>query len=221
MPASSPSTSWKKHSFKNSYSTPVFINLDGEEQMVTFMAKEIVGVDPKNGDLKWRYEHGNQWGQNVCQPIWNAANHVLFFSSPEAGARGVKLTKAGDKTEVEQLWSTKKIQFYHVTSVGLGDYVFGSTGTMGPSFFAAVNVKDGNIAWRERDFAKATCVYADGRFIILDENGELGLASATPEAFSVHSKVKLLDKSAWTVPTVVGKTLFARDKKNILALDLG
>lgn len=212
---------WKALDFKNSYSTPVFIQIDGKDQMITFMANEIIGVDPKNGDLKWRYEHGNQWGQNVCPPIWNAANNILFFSSPEAGARALKLTSAGDKTNVEELWSTRKIQFYHVTSVALGDYVFGSTGTMGPTFFAAVNLKDGKIAWRERDFAKATCVYADGRFIILDENGQLGLASASPEGFSVHSKATVLEKAAWTVPSVVGKTLYARDKKNLVALDLG
>jgi hypothetical protein len=30
-----------------------------------------------------------------------------------------------------------------------------------------------------------------------------------------------LDGTAWTVPTLVGKTLYVRDKANIMALDLG
>jgi len=37
----------------------------------------------------------------------------------------------------------------------------------------------------------------------------------------VLSKVPLLDKVSWTVPTVVGKKMYVRDKKNIMALDLG
>ncbi|MCH7996114.1 MAG: hypothetical protein IIB57_16940 [Planctomycetes bacterium] len=62
---------------------------------------------------------------------------------------------------------------------------------------------------------------ADGKLIILDEDGNLGLATATPDDFVVHSKAEVLEKVSWTVPTVVGKTLFARDKKSIMAFDLG
>jgi hypothetical protein len=146
---------------------------------------------------------------------------MLFFSVSGAGSRGVKLTKDGDKTKVEEIWSSRKIQFYHVTSVRIGDYVYGSTGN-GPNFFAAINFKTGKIAWRKRGFSKATCVYADGKFIILDEDGNLGLATATPEDLTVHSKVKLVDNGvAWTVPTIVGKNMYIRDKNTIMALDLG
>lgn len=211
---------WKNQSFDNSYSTPKIINVDGEDQIVTFMANEIIGVSPTDGSLKWRYEIGNQWGQNVCMPVWDPESNMLFFSVMTAGSRGVKLTRNGDKTDVEEVWSTRKIQFYHVTAVGVGDYVYGSTGN-GPSFFAAINMKNGDIAWRKRGLAKATCVYADGRLIILDEDGHLVLATATPEEFVVHSKVPLLEKVAWTVPTVVGKKMYVRDQSTIMALDLG
>jgi outer membrane protein assembly factor BamB len=212
---------WKKQSFQNSYSTPKVITVGGEDQLVTFMAQEIVGLSATTGDLKWSYEIGNRWGQNVCMPIWDAQSNMLFFSVSGAGSRGVKLTKDGDKTKVEEIWSSRKIQFYHVTSVRIGDYVYGSTGN-GPNFFAAINFKTGKIAWRKRGFSKATCVYADGKFIILDEDGNLGLATATPEDLTVHSKVKLVDNGvAWTVPTIVGKNMYIRDKNTIMALDLG
>ena len=133
----------------------------------------------------------------------------------------MKLARKGDKTELVEVWSSRKIQFYHVTSVAIGDYVYGSTGSRDPCFFAAINIKDGKVAWRERGFAMATCVLADGQLISLDEDGQLGLATATPEKLTVHSKVSLLDKVSWTVPTVVGTKMYVRDKKIIMALDLG
>lgn len=208
---------WKSESFKNSYATPKVIQIAGEDQIVTFMASELVGLDPSNGELKWSYAHANQFGQNISPPIMSD-NGVLFLSSPQAGAKGLKIDADG---EVEEVWSTRKIQFYHVTTVKLGDYVYGSTGTMAPSFMAAINIKTGEIPWRTRDFAKANVVYADGKLYILDEDGYLAMATATPEELKVLSKVKLLDKVAWTVPTIVGDTMFVRDKKNIMALDLG
>lgn len=215
------SIAWKNQNYGNSYSTPKLINLEGEDQLVTFLATEIVGVDPKNGNLKWSYPHENQWKQNVCMPILGPDN-ILFFSSLEAGSRGLKLAKAGDKTDVKEVWTSRKIQFYHVNSIADGDYVYGSTGSgNGPSFFAAVDMKTGKIAWRERGFSKATCIQADGKFIILDEDGQLGLATCTPEKFEIVSKATVLDKVAWTVPTLVGKTLYVRDQKNIVAFDIG
>lgn len=210
---------WKRHSFANSYSTPKLITIDGQEQLVCFMANEVVGIDPANGDLKWSHAHANQFGQNICMPVLHEDN-ILVISSPEAGAKGLRLKKNGNQTDVEEIWSTRKVQIHHGNWIRVGDYVYGSTGTGAPSFFMAIDVKEGKLAWRERGFAKATCVYGDGKFIILDEDGNLGLATATPEGFKVLTKIPLLEKVAWTVPTLVGKTLIVRDMKTIMALDL-
>ena len=75
--------------------------------------------------------------------------------------------------------------------------------------------------WRERGFSKANCLGAGEYLIILDEDGQLALAKPTPEKLNVVSKTNILEKVTWTVPTLVGTTLYVRDKKNIVALDLG
>ena len=67
------------------------------------------------------------------------------------------------------------------TCIRVGDYVYGSSGDFGPAPFTAVNIKTGKIAWRDRSFARASFVFADGHFIILDEDGYLTLALPTAE----------------------------------------
>ncbi|MDH3745418.1 MAG: PQQ-like beta-propeller repeat protein, partial [Acidobacteriota bacterium] len=211
---------WHAQDFQNSYSSPQILEVDGQEQLVTFMAKELVSLDPSNGELLWSYPQENQFQQNINPPIL-VDGRYLFLSSPQAGAHGLKLTNKEDgTTEVEEVWSSRKIQFYHVTSVGDGDYVYGSSGMRSPAFMSAVNVKTGEIPWRKRGFGKANIVYADGRVVVLDEDGKLYLTTATPEDLTVHSEVELLDRVAWTVPTIVGNTMYVRDKVNVMALDL-
>lgn len=85
----------------------------------------------------------------------------------------------------------------------------------------AVELKTGRIGWQTRDFAKAQLLYADGKLIILDEDGELGIARATPERFQVLSRASLLKRISWTPPTLVGTRLYVRDRGNATALDLG
>jgi outer membrane protein assembly factor BamB len=211
---------WKSGDFANSYSTPRVLELAGRTQLVAFMAEEVVGLDAGTGDVLWSYPHQNQWQQNITLPI-KIDDDRLFVSSPQAGAKGLRLTVTEDGFAVEEIWSTRKIQFYHVNTVRNGDYVYGSTGTMAPAFMAALNIKTGEIAWRKRGYAKANCVAADGRLFILDEDGVLYLTTATPDDLVLHSQVELLDDVAWTVPTIVGKTMFVRDKRGIVALDLG
>lgn len=211
---------WKKQDFGNSYSTPKLISVDGQDQLVCYMATEIVGLDPADGKLLWQMPHANQWKQNITLPIWFEDENILFFTTSEAGSKAVKLTRNGDKTEVKELWSTRKVRLHHNNCIRVGDYVYGTTGSR-VSFFMAINIKTGDIAYRKRGFAKANCIFADGMFIVLDEDGNLALITATPEEFTVHAKVPLLEKVSWTVPTLVGKTLYVRDKTKIMALDLG
>lgn len=211
---------WKGLDFGNSYSTPQVVEVHGKDQLVTFMADELIGVDPSTGELQWRYPVGNQFKQNINMPVVTDGQYV-FLSTLQAGSRGLKLVAADGKTEVEELWSTRKIQFYHVTTVREGDWVYGTTGSSAPYFMSAINVKTGEIGWRERGFTKSNCVGADGKLVILDEDGKLSLATATPQGLTVLSETQLLDKVSWTSPTIVGKTLYVRDKKSIQARNLG
>ena len=211
---------WKALSFRNSYSSPRIVQIAGERQLMVFMAEELIGVDPDTGVLRWRYPHGNQWDHNIAVPLV-VDGDTIFLSSPQAGAKGLRLSREGETIEVEELWSTRRIQLYHASAVRRGDWVYGSTGVTAPAFMTAVNMRTGEIGWRERGFAKANTVEADGKLVILDEDGVLYLATATPEALVVHAKTQLLDRVAWTTPTIVGNTLFVRDKEQIMAVDLG
>jgi len=68
---------------------------------------------------------------------------------------------------------------------------------------------------------KASFIYADGRFILLGEDGDLILATPGTEGLKIQSKVSLLTKTAWTHPTLAGTKLYLRDRKTIVALELG
>ena len=211
---------WRGPRFRSSYSTPQILEVDGEEQVVVFMAKEVIGVNPKSGALRWRYPIENQFEQNVTMPTLVDGRYLLL-SSYQAGARGLELSHGEDgEMEVEELWSTRKIQFYHTTTINEGDWVYGSTGLRAPAFLAAVNAKTGEIAWRARGFAKATCVWADEKLFILDEDGTLAVATATPEGLMVHSKASVLDRVSFTPPTIVGTKMYVRNRTHLLALDL-
>jgi hypothetical protein len=107
------------------------------------------------------------------------------------------------------------------TVMRLGDHVIGSSGDFGPSFLTAVEIKTGKIAWQDRSFARAQLLYADGKLILLDEDGTLALATVSPQGLRVLARANVLSNVAWTPPTLAGTTLYVRDRKSIAAFNLG
>jgi len=214
---------WKTQSFGLSPSTPALINVDGQDQLVIVLADHAVGLDPNNGALLWQHPHACDWGLNITPPLWGpeGGDNILFISSAySGGSRALQLQQSGGKTTVKELWASRRMRVHHGTMIRLGDLVFGSSGDFGPAPMTAVDVKTGAVAWQDRSFPKANFVYADGKLILLDEDGQLAMVSLSPQGMKVISKAAVLERTAWTPPTLAGTKLYARDRKMIVALDL-
>lgn len=206
--------------FQDAPASPILINLDGQDQLVAEMADEIVGIDPTNGWVLWTYPHSTSWGLNISTPVWGD-DHLLFVSSAyNGGSVVIRLVRKNGKTAPEEVWSSNKMRVHFSTVVRVGDYVYGSSGDFGPAPLTAVDVKSGKIAWQDRTFPKANFLYADGKFIVLDEDGTLALAEFSPQRLKVISQVSLMQSNAWTVPSISGTHLYVRDRSQLMALDL-
>jgi outer membrane protein assembly factor BamB len=211
---------WKKHDIDYGPSSPILIHVDGQDQLVLFMANGPVGLDPANGDLLWSHTHKTDWGLNISTPVWGSDNLLFLSSAYSGGSRVLHLMRAGGKTNVRELWFSSRMRVHFGTAIRLGDYVYGSSGDFGPAFLAAVEVKTGRVVWQDRSFARASLVYADGKFILLDEDGTLGLVTVSPTGPTVHARASVLSRNAWTAPTLAGTRLFVRDRKTLRAFDL-
>lgn len=215
------SVAWKNQSLDMSPSSPTITKVDGQDQLVTFLGKAITGLDPNTGELLWSHPHVTEWGLNISTPVWGDDNLLFVSSAYSGGSRVLKLTRKEGKTEVTELWFHRRLRLHHTTAIRIGDYIYASSGDFGPAFLSAVNIKTGETAFQDRSFPKSNLIYADGKLIILDEDGNLALATVSPEGLKVISKTTLMKHLAWTVPTLVGKKLYVRDRGTIAALDLG
>jgi outer membrane protein assembly factor BamB len=213
---------WKAGDYQTSPASPIVIDVDGQPQLVYFGGDDIRGLDPSNGRTLWSHPHKTDWGLNISTPIWSPADHLLFVSSAYGtGSRVLELHQAGGRTTAAEKWFNGRMRVHIGTAIRIGGYVYGSSGDFGPAFLTAVDVATGKIAWQDRAFARAQLLYADGKLVILDEDGNLGIATVTPQGLQVLAKASVLENLAWTPPTLVGTRLYARDRKNIAAFDLG
>jgi outer membrane protein assembly factor BamB len=212
---------WKNQDFRLAPASPILIDVNGQGQLVVFAPRQVVGLDPENGDFLWSHPHETDYGLNISTPVWGKGNLLFLSSAYSGGSRVIRLSRIGGKTSPEELWSSNRLRLHFGNAIRLGNLILGTSGDFGPAFFTAIDVITGEEIWRERSFGRSQMVYADGKLVIVDEDGDLALATAAREGLKVHARAEVLTENAWTPPTLVGTILYVRDRENILALDLG
>lgn len=212
---------WRGGNFSVGPASPMLISVDGQDQLVVSGADVMAGVSPADGSVLWTHPHKTEWGLNISTPVWGPDNNLFVSAAYNNGARLLHLKQAGGKTTVTERWYTNRMRVHIGTVIRLGDYAIGSSGDFGPCPITAIDIASGKVLWQSRDFARSTFLYADNKLIVMDEDGTLGIAEPTRTALNVRTKATILANRAWTVPTVVGTRLYVRDRKNLVALDIG
>lgn len=213
---------WKGGNVEFSPASPLVIDVDGQKQLLYFGGDAVAGFDPATGGMLWSHPHKTDWGLNISTPIWSPSDHLLFISSAYGtGSRVLELRQAGGKTTAAEKWFNNRMRIHIGSAIRIGNYVFGSSGDFGPAFLTAVDVTSGKVAWQDRSFSRAQLLYADGKLVVLDEDGNLGLATVSASGLQVLAKASILNHLSWTPPTLVGTRLYVRDRKTIAAFELG
>ena len=110
----------------------------------------------------------------------------------------LELHQTAGQTTVAEKWFNNRMRVHIGTVIPLADYMYGASGDFGPSFRTAVELKTGKIVWQDRSFSRAQLLYADGKLIILDEDGNLGLATVSPQGLKGLSRASVLENLSWT-----------------------
>ena len=211
---------WKAHDLRISYASPILIDVDGQAQAVLVMESEVIGIDPANGALLWTHPHANRTKTNVSTPVWGPGNLLFVSSAYDSGGRMLKLSRSGASTSVEEVWYSRDLRVHVANAIRIGDTIYGSSGDFGPAFFSALDVRTGATRWQQRDVVKASLVLADGKFIMLNEKGELLLARPGESGLHILATAQVLTPTSWTPPSLAGTTLYLRDRQHALALAL-
>jgi outer membrane protein assembly factor BamB len=213
---------WNSQDYGPTFSSPKIIDVDGQDQLVVFGGKLVAGLEPNTGELLWTHPHRTKHDINAMTPVWSSKDNLLFVSSAyDTGSRVIHLSQKEGKTTVKEIWYTRQMEVQHGTAVRLGDMIYASSGDFGPTFLTGINAKTGEVGTKQRGFSKANVLAVGKDLIVLDESGELGIVTPGSDGFEVHAKASIFSTRSWAVPTLVGTTLYARDLKEITALDLG
>ena len=222
LDAASGEVRWKNLELpNNAFSSPIIAEIGGRDQLIAFLGAEVAGVDPENGRVLWRHPHRTEYNINAMTPLVGEDGLVFVSSAYDGGSRALQVVAGAGDATVEELWHDRRLQIHHGTAVRIGETIIGSSGDFGPAFLMGVDARTGEVRFKTRGFAKANVLRVGDALLILDEDGVLALAGLSGDDLVIRARAQILSPRSWTAPTLVGTTLFLRDQKEIVALDLG
>ncbi len=227
---------WQSTEFtdKAAYSSLVVSEACGVKQYVQLSGEHVVGLDAKDGHLLWSFARK---GTVAVIPTPLVSGDFVFVTSGySAGCNLLKLSKAGDKIQVDEVYHEdedfKRLSNHHGGVVLLDGYLYGFNDgrhKKGPTGWTCQELKTGKIVWVEDEttLGKGSLTCADGHLYCLsEEEGTCVLSEASPKGwkesgrFTIEkSKTKHFGK-VWAHPVVANGKLYLRDQDVIYCYDV-
>jgi outer membrane protein assembly factor BamB len=196
---------WKTPSLGSvGFVSPSIAKINGEDQVVmitassgrgaTALPSNVVGINPKNGDVLWTYSNWSCWIPSSS--AYDAGkNRILIVGGYNAGAAMIQIEKTGDKFSVKELYKTAEFGEHTKPPIFHNGYFYAQFTNNERKDGLVCMSEDGKIMWktgREPLFDKGSMILADGLILASDGIRSLYLIEPSPEAFKPLAKAEVL-----------------------------
>jgi outer membrane protein assembly factor BamB len=213
-------TKWSNDADGPAYSSPIVVTLAGTRQIVTFMQKDLVGVDFATGKLFWKLPAKTQYDENSNTVV--AYKDLLIFSREEQGLAAIRLAKRGSEIVPQQVWNNKESELYLNSPVLQGNLLVGMTARQKGQFFA-VDADTGATVWQSpgRMGENAAILNLAGKVLLLLTNdANLIVQPAGVKSYAPLAQYTVATSPTWAHPLVLGRRILIKDETTLKSWSL-
>ena len=209
---------WKTDGLSDgaAYCTPRLFEHGKHRQIVTLVAKHLVGIDPETGNVLWRQPSSVEYDIHATSPVFHGDGIYISHGYNQGG----KLYElAADGKSVKERWTEAKLDVHHGGAVVVGDHIYGAASKKS---WYAIEAASGEIAATIPRLGKGSMIYADGLLYGYLEDGRVVLVDPDPANFSVLSSFSITRGSGnhWSHPVISDGVLYIRHGEALMAFDI-
>ncbi len=197
------------------YATPIPFEHAGERAVLVFKARAMVAHDLASGRELWRIGWKTNYDVNASTPT--VVGDKLFISSGYGGRRARGALFQLEQPEPRQIWVNGDIETKMNSAVVHEGHVYCISERAGGQLMC-VSLRDGTTVWSERSFARyGALMIADGKLVILDEDGDLVIADASSDEYRELARATVLSGRCWGMPVLANGRIYVRNNKGKMA----
>jgi len=211
---------WYGPAHRGSYSSPQLVVLDGVAQILLLTADGVTSVAPDSGTILWEHTWGGE-GTPIVQPAVTEDGGVLIDAITGMGGLGIRRLAVSHDTGkwiATERWTSTGLKPYFNDFVVHKGHAYGFDG----SILSCIDLADGTRKWKGGRYGSGQLVLLPDvdALLVVSEEGDLALVSATPNEFKELARVPGIDGKTWNHPVIVGDTLLIRNGEVMAAFKL-
>lgn len=203
---------WKGEDDKMTHATPVSADILGVHQVIFFTQKGLVAVVPDSGKVLWRAEYKFAVSTAASPVVWN--DIVYCSAGYGVGAGAFKISKEGDGMQAAPIWRKEgnDLANHWSTPVVKDGFLYGmfSFKEYGKGPVACVDIRTGDVKWKEEGFGPGQVILADKTLVAISDKGEIVFIEASPEKYNELSRDQVVKGKVWSYPVLAYDHLYAR-----------
>ena len=209
---------WTGPKYGGSYSSPHRVTIDGVVQALLLGGPGAISVNPATGVVLWTHE----WIPGpIVQPALLPDGDIIINGLAATGGQGTRrihVTRKGDAWVVEERWTSIGLKPYFNDFVVHKGQAYGFDGNI----LSSISMEDGKRNWKGGRFGNGQLLLLADQdlLLVLSEDGELALVSATPDKFTEVARFPALNAKTWNHPVLVGDVLLVRNGEEMVAFRL-
>ncbi|MFW6107351.1 MAG: PQQ-binding-like beta-propeller repeat protein [bacterium] len=206
---------------KPGYCSPIVVDYRGVRQIVTMLARSVIGVHAETGKLLWHAEHVTPHDENISVPVFH--DGCILVSTQYTGSWMLRLVVDGQSVSPEQVWHSKALDNQHGGILLVEGHVYGSCRKNRRGPWVCLEFDTGERMYAERGIGRGSLTYADGMLYAWNHKGAVALVRPTPRAFEIVSQFPIPKGGkgpTWAHPVVCGGRLYLRHGDRLWVYDV-
>jgi hypothetical protein len=132
--------------------------------------------------------------------------------------RRIAVARDSGGWKIQERWTSRGLKPYFNDFVVHQGHAYGFDGAI----LACINLEDGQRKWKGGRYGQGQLVLLSDQdlLLVLSEEGELALVSATPDQFKELARFTAIEGKTWNHPVLVGDLLLVRNDHEMAAFRL-
>lgn len=208
---------WSNDADGPAYASPIIVTLAGVRQVVTFMQKDLVGVEAATGKLLWKIPAKSEYDTNSVTAV--AYKDMVVFAREGQGLTAIRVAKDGAALVTKEVWSSKENELYMSTPVLQGNMLFGLSVRQKGQFFA-IDADTGKTVWQGpgRMGENAAILNLGGKaLLMLTNDANLIVQPVTAKSYAPAVQYSVATSPTWAHPVVLGRRILVKDESSLIS----
>jgi outer membrane protein assembly factor BamB len=207
---------WKSLSEMQAYTSPMLVNLAGQEQVLVVSARSVMGILAENGKVLWHLPWLVDNDNAIAQSVLLGINRFLLSAGYGKGCTAFEVTQTNGTFLARMVWRNTHLKNKFTSSVFYSGCVYG----LDEDILVCLDAQTGERKWKDGRYGYGQLLLAEGHLIILGADGVLAMVNASPVKYEELARFQALHGKTWDHPAIADGKIFVRNTVEMACFDI-